>query len=122
MSKVDGTRSAPPRKRVKTGGRAPGTPNKATKEFRDTITKVLDANADNVGKWLSLVAEGRPANTEAGIAAEPGDPAKALDLLTKLAEYAAPKLARTEHTGKNGGPLETVTRIELVAGSGDSED
>lgn len=42
---------------------------------------MLDANADNVGRWLSLVAEGRPANTEQGIAAEPSDPAKALDLI-----------------------------------------
>ena len=50
------------------------------------------------------------------------DPAKALDLLAKLAEFAAPKLGRVEHTGKDGGPMETVTRIELVDMDGDGED
>jgi hypothetical protein len=32
-------------------------------------------------------------------------PDKALDLLAKLAEYAAPKLNRTEHVGDGGGPI-----------------
>lgn len=85
-------------KGVKTGGRAPGTPNKATKEFRDTVTKLLSDNAANVETWLEQVAQG---NGET----RPPDPAKALDLLAKLAEYAAPKLARTEHTGEDGGAV-----------------
>lgn len=84
-------------KRQKHGGRAAGTPNKATIEFRQTVQKVLEDNASNVGKWLSMVAEGYGENKP--------DPAKALDLLSKLAEYAAPKLNRTEHTGKDGGPV-----------------
>ncbi len=101
MSTVDKTR-----KRAKTGGRVAGTPNKATKEFRETITKLLDDNAENVGTWITQVAEGHGENK--------ADPAKALDLLAKLAEFAAPKLGRVEHTGKDGGPMETITRIELV--------
>lgn len=109
MSTVDKTR-----KRQKTGGRVAGTPNKATKEFRETITKLLDDNADNVGLWLQQVAEGH-----GEVKADPG---KALDLVAKLAEYAAPKLNRTEHTGKDGGPVETITRIELVDMDGDGED
>ena len=80
-------------------GRPPGTPNKATKEFRDTVTKVLESNAENVGKWLKQVAEGDKTLDMKG------DPGKALDLLAKLAEFAAPKLARTEVTGANGGPV-----------------
>lgn len=83
--------------RPKTGGRTAGTPNKVTAEFRQTVQKVLDDNASNVGKWLTMVAEGDGENKP--------DPAKALDLLAKLAEYAAPKLNRTEHTGKDGGPV-----------------
>lgn len=83
-------------------GRAPGTPNKATREFRETVTKLLEGNADNVAKWLALVAEGDP---EKDIKPDPG---KALDLLAKLAEFAAPKLARTEHVGDNGGPMHIV--------------
>ncbi len=66
----------------KTGGRPPGTPNKATKEFRDTVRSLLESNAQNVSIWLADVAS--------------TDPYKALDLLAKLAEFASPKLARTE--------------------------
>jgi len=110
MSTVDETRP----KRRKTGGRVAGVPNKATKEFRETVSQLLSDNAENVALWLARVAEGDGENKP--------DPAKALDLLTKLAEYAAPKLNRTEHTGKDGGPMETVTRVELVDMDGDSKD
>lgn len=96
-------------KRPKTGGRTKGTPNKVTVEFRETVRKLLDSNAENVGRWLTLVAEGD--GTEHG---KP-DPGKALDLLAKLAEFAAPKLARTEVVGDPDSPVRTVTRIEMVA-------
>lgn len=75
--------------RPKTGGRAPGTPNRATKEFRETVTKLLSDNAENVALWLQDVATGGNDPTKA-------DPGKALDLLAKLAEFAAPKLSRAE--------------------------
>jgi hypothetical protein len=93
-----------PKGTPKTGGRTAGTPNKATREFRETINKLLEGNADNVAKWLKQVAEGMP---EYDI--KP-DPAKALDNLAKLAEFAAPKLARTEHVGDNGGALTVVIK------------
>lgn len=97
-------------KKPNQGKRGPG---KATIEFRETVQKVLESNAANVGKWLKMVAEGVPAAGPNGKAVEP-DPGKALDLMAKLAEYAAPKLARTEHTGADGGAIETVSRIELA--------
>lgn len=83
----------------KTGGRTKGTANKVTQEFRKTVQSLLDANRTNVARWLTLVAEGD------GTDANKPDPGKALDLLAKLAEFAAPKLARTEVTGKDGGPV-----------------
>lgn len=89
-------------------GRKPGIPNKSTAEFRDTVRRLLEDNADNVGRWLTLVAEGDGTDN-----CKP-DPAKAIDLITKLAEYAAPKLNRTEVAGDKDAPLHTVTRIELV--------
>ena len=95
-------------------GRPKGVPNKVTTEFRETVRKLLDDNADNVGTWITQVAEGHGENK--------ADPAKALDLLAKLAEFAAPKLGRVEHTGKDGGPMETITRIELVDMDGNGED
>lgn len=81
----------------KTGGRTKGTPNKVTTEFRETVQKVLEDNSANVGRWLTMVAEGDGESKP--------DPGKALDLMAKLAEYAAPKLARTEVTGAGGGPV-----------------
>lgn len=86
-------------------GRPVGVPNKATTEFRQVVQRLLDENRDNIGRWLTLVAEGD--GTDRG---RP-DPAKALDLISRLAEFAAPKLARNEHVGEGGGPVQ-VQAIE----------
>jgi hypothetical protein len=85
-------------------GRPKGVPNKITTEFRETVRRLLEDNSENVGRWLLLVAEGD--GTDSG---KP-DPAKALDLMAKLAEFAAPKLGRVEHVGKEDGPVEMVFR------------
>jgi hypothetical protein len=90
-------------------GRPKGLPNKSTAEFRETVRQLLEDNAPNVNRWLTLVAEGD--GTDRG---KP-DPAKALDLLSKLAEYASPKLARTEHVGDDKNPMRQITRIEIVS-------
>jgi hypothetical protein len=82
-------------------GRPKGVPNKATTEFRVTVQKLLDRNTENVAIWLEQVATGNGDPDKA-------DPGKALDLLAKLAEYAAPKLARTEHVGDGGGPVRII--------------
>lgn len=81
-------------------GRPKGAINKTTIEFRETIQKLLDKNTDNVSLWLEDIANGDP------LTDRKPDPYKALDMLSKLAEYAAPKLARTEHVGNNDGPIE----------------
>lgn len=88
-------------------GRPKGKANKVTQEFRETVQRLLDDNAENVSRWLTLVAEGD--GSEKGAP----DPAKALDLLSKLAEYAAPKLARTEMVGDGGGPVK-VQQVRRV--------
>jgi len=67
-------------------GRPKGVPNKISTTFRETITNLLQDNSANVGVWLARVSE--------------DDPAKALDLLAKLAEYAAPKLSKVEQTSE----------------------
>ena len=92
----------------KTGGRAKGVPNKVNAEFRETVRRLLEDNSENVARWLTLVAEGD--GTDSG---KP-DPAKALDLIAKLAEFAAPKLGRVEHAGDPDAPIHTTARIELV--------
>jgi len=85
-------------------GKPKGAVAKVNREFRETVRMLLETNADNVGAWLEAVAVGDIAN---GGKREP-DPGKALDLLAKLAEFAAPKLGRTEHVGDGGGPIRIV--------------
>ncbi len=90
-------------------GRPPGSLNKATKTFRETVSRLLEDNAENVSKWLYEVAEG---NQEKELKA---DPKGALTLLAQMAEYATPKLNRTEMTGDGGGPIEVSgIQIKLV--------
>jgi len=97
-----------PRRR-KTGGRVAGTPNKVTSELRETVCKLLDANADKIGVWLESVAEGDP---EHGLAP---DPARALDIVARLAEFAVPKLARVESVGADGALAQpTAIKVEFV--------
>jgi phage-related minor tail protein len=88
-------------------GRPPGTLNKVTQEFRQTVQALLDENRSNVALWLSMVAE--------GTAETKPDPGKALDLLARLAEFAAPKLARTEVTGMDGGAIDHSLTVSFVA-------
>ncbi len=92
-------------KGFKTGGRKVGKPNKATTEFRETVSKLLDNNAENISIWLQVVADG-----DSGRDIKP-DPGKALDLLAKFAEFSAPKLARSEVVGAGGGPVQ----FEIIA-------
>ena len=87
-------------------GRPKGAVNKATRHFRDTVNALLENNADNVEKWLKEVAEGNITRD-----VKP-DPKGALDLMAKLAEYAAPKLARTEVIGDPDAPVVTKMVFE----------
>ena len=74
----------------KTGGRTKGAPNKVSTEFRETVRQLLEQNSENIFRWLSLVAEGDGSD---GCKPNPG---KALDIITNLAEYVAPKQSRVE--------------------------
>lgn len=89
-------------------GRPKGVPNRATKAFRDTVQRLLEDNAENVSTWLQSVASG---DAENGIKPDPG---KALDLMSKLAEYATPKLSRAEMVGDAENPLAHKVEIAIV--------
>jgi len=65
-------------------GRPTGSVNKATSLTRDAFNKLLEDNLANLSLWLTEVAA--------------DDPARALEIVTKLAEYTTPKLARTVTT------------------------
>jgi len=88
--------------RKKAGGRAAGVPNKTTQQAREAIALFVDGNAHRLTEWLDEVANGIP---EADI--KP-NPAKAFELFQSVVEYHVPKLARTEITGADEGPIEMV--------------
>lgn len=76
-------------------GRPKGLPNKTTVLAREAIARFVDGNADRLQDWLDQIA------------AEEG-PKAAFNCFSDLLEYHIPKLARTENTGKDGGPQEVV--------------
>jgi len=78
-------------------------PNKATVQVREAIAIFAEANVDRLQGWLDEIAS----NDKQG-------PAVAARLYLDLLEYHVPKLARSEVSGPNGGPVETISRIELV--------
>lgn len=103
------------------GGRAKGTSNKATLEARRAIADFVDGNAHRLQSWLDQIADGmREPDTEdeAGnvipgkYIIEP-NPEKAFTLFQSVIEYHVPKLARTEVTGADGGPV-AISAIEIT--------
>lgn len=85
-------------------GKPKGAVSRVNIEFRETVRQLLEKNAGNVEVWLAAVASG---DVENGGRREP-DPGRALDLMSKLAEFAAPKLGRIEHVGDGGGPMQVA--------------
>jgi hypothetical protein len=79
-------------------GRPAGVPNKSTAVVREAIAKMAEDNAEKFAKWLEKVAQ--------------DSPEKACDIYLKAIEYHIPKLARTEVTGAENGPL----TIKVVTG------
>jgi hypothetical protein len=75
------------------GGRPPGSVNQRTKDIRQAFKEVIEANTENFKEWVRRVAA--------------TDPARAADLMIRMAEYIIPKLERVEHTGEGGGPIRT---------------
>jgi len=88
--------------RKKAGGRTIGTPNKTTQQAREAIALFVDTNAHRLTEWLDTVANGDPEND-----IKP-NPAKAFELFQSVVEYHVPKLARTEVTGADQGPVEMI--------------
>ena len=82
-------------------GRKKGVPNKATRNAREAIARLVDGNAERMQEWLDRIAE------------EEG-PLKAWQCMTDVIEYHIPKLARTEHTGGDGGPIQVGVTLEVA--------
>ena len=84
---------------IKGAGRPKGVPNKSTTKAREAIAAFVDGNAHLLQTWLEQVAMD-----------ERYGPKTAFDCFMAVAEYHVPKLARTEHTGANDGPIELVVK------------
>jgi hypothetical protein len=103
----------------KTGGRAPGTPNKATADARQAIAAFVDGNAHRLTEWLDKVAEGvkvtkvdDEGNPYEEFVVAP-NPAKAFDMFQSVVEYHVPKLARTEVTGDPNNPVQMDVHVTV---------
>ena len=83
----------------KFGGREKGTPNKSTKEIRDTFKNILNSNIDNLDVWIKKVAE--------------KNPEKAVNILLKISEFILPKLNKIEVEEMVSDDIENLTDEEL---------
>ena len=72
--------------------RPKGSPNKSTALAREAIARFVDDNSDRLQGWLDQIAEQK-------------GPEAAFRCFTDLVEYHVPKLARTEVTGQDQGPV-----------------
>ena len=117
MAGVKGRSGRPPG-----SGRTPGVPNKATRDARLAIAAFVDNNADRMQEWLDKVASGVPRVDAEGnqryddegepMWLVPPNPERAFAMLRDVVEYHVPKLARSEMTGVNGGPI-SVAAIDM---------
>lgn len=72
-------------------GRVKGVPNKVTADTRKGFQALVEGSVAELQGWLRRVAK--------------KDPARALLIVSNMAEYIIPKLSRTEITGKDGKPV-----------------
>jgi hypothetical protein len=80
-------------KGVKTGGRKKGTPNKATAQVAAEIAATGETPLEFMLKRMRD---------------EAADPLMRFEAAKAAAPYVHPKLAAIEHTGKDGGPIQTI--------------
>jgi hypothetical protein len=84
-------------KRVKTGGRAKGTPNKVTTEIKDVFKEIIECNLSQIETDIMELS-----------------PKDRIDVILKLSEYVLPKLQRSsiEMERENNGLEIVVIRGE----------
>ena len=80
------------------GGRKKGTPNKANAQLQAEIAASGETPRDYM---LRIMRD------------ETVEPARRDDMAKAAARYVHPTFAAIEHTGEGGGPIETVTAIEV---------
>ena len=87
-------------------GRPKGSENKTTKDIKEAFKNLIEMNLPNMTLWLEKVAA--------------KNPAQALFIISNLAEYTTPKLARSqvEHSGE----IKTEPTTVIVTSQQSKED
>lgn len=80
-------------------GRRKGVVNKSTADVRAAVAMLAQGLVSDLEAWIRKGAKKNPLMA-ARVAAD-------------LFEYHIPKLARTEHTGEGGGPVQSVVTLEF---------
>lgn len=107
-----------PKKGERHGGRSPGTPNKITTDARKAFQLVYEERLEDLNRWLKETAEGFECihflsdGTECKYLKR--DPARAAELLLRMAEHFVPKLNKTELTGPDGSGITVAVSINGV--------
>lgn len=79
-------------------GRPKGVPNKATEAMRNALAEFFHRNASELDSLFQQI--------------KADSPREAFKAVMETAEYVLPKLARQEHTGKDGGAIEIIGTVK----------
>ena len=83
------------RKEVPRVGRPKGELSKVNRTLKTAIIELVNTNGYRLQQWLDEIYEQE-------------GPVKAWQCFEGVFEYSMPKLARVEHTGQDGGPVQVV--------------
>ena len=88
-------------------GRRPGSKNKIQDEVKEAFAQLLENNVPQLEQWIAKVGE--------------KDPAKALEIYTKISERFVPQLSRQEVTGANGEDLFKSVTFNFITADDDQD-
>lgn len=89
------------------GRRKKGIPNRATIEFKEAVTNLINYATPQMVDWLASVE----------------DPSKRLEHIYKFAQFGYPLLARTDvqTLDKDGKPADNQFTVRIIAGNSDNK-
>ena len=85
-------------KRIKTGGRKKGTPNRSTMEIRSLLSSILCNEIERIPQYMEEI-----------------DPEKKLHLLIKLLPYIIPALPEKPDESTRGSDIDFIQHINDIA-------
>jgi len=88
-------------------GRPKGAQNEVAKDIRQAFAQLLQNNVPQLEEWIARVGE--------------RDPAKALEIYTKISERFVPQLSRQEVTGADGKDLFQNVKFNFITADDDSD-